>query len=132
MKKASRILLSSIFAGALLCSPGLAVEAFSQNGGYQGPSSGGFSGPGPKVMTIKEASKQADDTWVTLRGKIINNVGGDIYTFQDASGTGKVEIDNEVWAGQNITANDTVEILVEVEKDWGHIEFEAERIRIVK
>ncbi len=104
--------------------------AEAKSGGYSGPSAqgGSYTGPGPAVMTIKEAYNQADDTWLTLKGKLVNHVGGKVYTFQDASGTGKVKVDDDAWNGQSIGPNDVVELLVDVDKDWGSVELEVERI----
>ncbi len=107
---------------------GLAV-ADGNKGGFQGPSvTGGYTGPGPAVMGIMEAGKQADDTWVTLKGKILNRKGDDIYTFQDASGQGEVEIERKAWNGATVGPNDMVELLVKVDKDWGHVELEVKRV----
>ncbi len=103
-------------------------------GGYSGPTKamGGYSGPGPATVTIADAQNQADDTWVTLRGKIIQHDGDDMYTFQDASGQGKVEIDDKAWRGQHIDANTLVEMVAEIDKDWGRTEIEVKRIRKVQ
>ncbi len=126
--------LSFLMAMLLLSTFTFVSFAFAQKGGYSGPAAQGgtYTGPGPAVMTIKNAYNQADDTWVTLRGKLINRVGGEIFTFQDASGTGKVKIDDDAWLGQHIGPNDVVELLVEVEKEWGSVELEVERITKVQ
>ncbi len=106
------------------------MQAFAD---YAGPSvQGGFTGPGPVLMTAQEAAKQKDDTWVTLRGKILNHQGDDMYTFQDSSGQGLVEIDDDAWLGQTINPQDIVELVVEVDKDWGHVELDVKTIRLAK
>ncbi len=122
---------------ALLFASGNSFMAHADNSsasGFNGPSStrGGFSGPGPQIMTIKEASQQADDTWVTLKGNIIHHGGDEKYTFRDASGQGIVEIEDDAWAGQHIVPTDTVELITKVDKDWGHVELEVENIRKVQ
>ncbi len=135
MKKSLSILVATLMLGTFSLIPlGNSLNhvdhAEAKSGGYSGPTAkgGSYSGPGPAVMTIKDAYNQADDTWVTLQGKLINHVGGKVYTFQDASGTGKVKVDNDAWSGQNIGPNDVLELLVEVDKDWGNVELEVERI----
>ena len=81
---------------------------------------GGFSGPGPALVTVKQALEMPDDAKVTLKGKIVKSLGDDSYVFQDATGTIEVEIDHDVWRGQNITPEDVVVITGEMDKDWNH------------
>lgn len=95
-------------------------------GGYtQG---GGYTGPGPAISTVEQAKDMRDDTHVTLRGRIVQHLGGEHYLFRDETGTINVEIDNKRWQGQNVGPNDTVEIYGEVEKDWSELEIEVDRI----
>ena len=89
---------------------------------------GGFKGPGPAVVTVKEAQGMRDDAKVTLQGHIIQHLGGDKYMFKDATGTIRVEIDDDVWRGQTIAPDDLVEIHGEVDKDWNSVEIEVKRI----
>ena len=82
---------------------------------------GGFDGPsatGNMITTVQEALKKADDTQVTLKGKIINSLGDEKYTFKDATGEIIVEIDDEGWRGLKITPEDTVEIRGDVDKEF--------------
>lgn len=51
-----------------------------------------------------------DDTWVTLRGNIVERISDDLYVFKDASGTINVDIDHKRWNGVTVTPKDTVEI----------------------
>ncbi len=103
-----------------------------KKGGFSGPSNaGGFDGPGPKVVSIMNATKEADDTWITLKGKIIRHDGSDKYTFRDASGEGIIEIDDEAWNGVTVGPNDVVELVTKVDKDWGVTELEVKRINKV-
>lgn len=58
---------------ALVSMPVLAAG----QGGFTGPSTttttqaGGFTGPSGAVTTVANAKSLRDDTWVTLRGKIV-------------------------------------------------------------
>lgn len=117
----------------------LAISATSaiavNQGGFvdpNAPAAGGFVGPTGTVTTAEKAKTFADDTWVTLRGKIEQRIGGDHYIFRDASGTVNVEIDNKRWNGQTITPQDTVEIQGEVDKDWNSVEIDVKQINKVK
>lgn len=90
---------------------------------------GGFTGPGVAVTTVAEARSSRDDAHVRLRGRIQQHLGGDRYLFADASGSIPVDIDAELWQGQNVGAADTVEIDGEIDKDWNSVEVDVDRIR---
>lgn len=74
---------------ALVSMPVLAAE----QGGFSGPGAtqtsqtaaqkGGFIGPNGSVTTVENAKSLRDDTWVTLRGKIVERISDDLYKFQD-------------------------------------------------
>ena len=111
------------------------APAFAANqGGFSGPTStttsqtGGFVGPNGTVTTAANAKTMRDDTWVTLRGNIIERVSDDLYIFKDSSGTVNVDIDHKRWNGQTITPQDVVEIQGEVDKDWNSVEIDVKQI----
>ncbi len=62
------------------------------------------------VTTVANAKSLRDDTWVTLRGKIVERISDDLYKFQDASGVINVDIDHKRWNGVTVGPQDTVEI----------------------
>lgn len=115
---------------ALVSMPVLAAG----QGGFTGPSTtattqaGGFTGPSGAVTTVANAKSLRDDTWVTLRGKIVQRISDDLYKFQDASGTVNVDIDHKRWNGLTVTPQDTVEIQGEVDKDWNSVEIDVKQI----
>jgi uncharacterized protein (TIGR00156 family) len=113
---------------ALVSMPVLAAG----QGGFTGPSSttqgGGFTGPSGAVTTVANAKSLRDDTWVTLRGKIVERVSDDLYKFQDASGMVNVDIDHKRWNGVTVGPQDTVEIQGEVDKDWNSVEIDVKQI----
>lgn len=114
---------AAVIAVMALCSaPVMAAE----QGGFSGPSAtqsqaGGFQGPNGSVTTVESAKSLRDDTWVTLRGNIV----------EDASGTINVDIDHKRWNGVTVTPKDTVEIQGEVDKDWNSVEIDVKQIRKV-
>lgn len=119
---------------ALVSMPVLAAG----QGGFSGPGAaqtsqttvqkGGFVGPNGSVTTVENAKSLRDDTWVTLRGKIVERISDDLYQFQDASGTVNVDIDHKRWNGVTVTPKDTVEIQGEVDKDWNSVEIDVKQI----
>jgi uncharacterized protein (TIGR00156 family) len=79
-------------------------------------------------MTVKEALRMRDDAVVTLRGNIVQYLGKDMYVFKDSTGTINVDIDADVWRGQEVSPKDTVEITGEVDKDWLSLEIDVQRL----
>ncbi|AJR01967.1 MULTISPECIES: YgiW/YdeI family stress tolerance OB fold protein [Hafnia] len=120
------------------------APVLAQNGGFVDPNApatqttqttqaaGGFNGPSAGTMTVEKAKTMSDDTWVTLRGNIEQRIGGDHYTFRDASGTMNVDIDHKRWNGQTITPKDTVELQGKIDKDWNSVELDVKQITKVK
>jgi TIGR00156 family protein len=123
-------ILSLVLCAAFLVAGAAVADAKNKGGFTQAPteSRGGFQGPGRAPVTAREAATMRDDAPVVLRGNIVQHLGGDKYLFQDASGTIRVDIDDEEWRGQIITPEDIVEIRGEVDKDWNSVEVEVNRI----
>ena len=113
-----------------LCALGIlaGVAQAQQAGGFAGPTA--YSSP---PITVQQALNMADDSIVVLQGHIVNNLGDEKYTFQDATGIVVVEIDDEDWMGVTVTPADTVEILGEVDKEFiGRDKIDVKTIRVVK
>ena len=131
-------------AALLAILAGCSAPVLAQNGGFVDPNApatqttqttqaaGGFNGPSAGAMTVEKAKTMSDDTWVTLRGNIEQRIGGDHYTFRDASGTMNVDIDHKRWNGQTITPKDTVELQGKIDKDWNSVELDVKQITKVK
>ena len=111
-------------AAALVITAALAAFAT----GALAAQGGGFSGPGPDLVTVKQALEMRDDTRVTLKGSIVRSLGDEAYTFKDATGTIEVEIDNEIWRGLNVGPEDIVVISGEIDRDWNHISVDVSSI----
>lgn len=94
-----------------------------------GANRGGYTGPGPELVTVKQALDMWDDDWVTLKGRIVKSLGDDMYTFHDGSGSITVEIDDDVWQGLSVGPETVVVISGEIDKDWMHTEVEVSSIR---
>ncbi|WP_032940772.1 YgiW/YdeI family stress tolerance OB fold protein [Citrobacter youngae] len=123
--------LAAIVAVMALCS---APVLAAQQGGFSGPTtttqsqSGGFVGPNGSSTTVASAKSLRDDTWVTLRGNIVERISDDLYVFKDATGTVNVDIDHKRWNGVTVTPQDVVEIQGEVDKDWNSVEIDVKQI----
>lgn len=124
--------LAAMVAVMALCS---APVLAAQQGGFSGTTTtttqsqnGGFVGPNGSSTTVESAKSLRDDTWVTLRGNIVERISDDLYVFKDATGTVNVDIDHKRWNGVTVTPQDVVEIQGEVDKDWNSVEIDVKQI----
>ena len=69
------------------------------------------------TATVQQLSSLADDSRVTLEGKLLSRIDDDEYKFQDSTGTIKVEIENHVWNGLNVTPADKIRIQGKLDKE---------------
>ncbi|RYX97876.1 MAG: NirD/YgiW/YdeI family stress tolerance protein [Comamonadaceae bacterium] len=112
---------------------------------YTGPSTAGAGAPataaapysGPSsvpLMTVKQLLDTGkDNQHARLQGRIVSHDGGKNYTFADDSGKIPVEISAKRFpAGQTISAEQRVEILGEVDKDFRSMEFEVDQVRVIQ
>lgn len=83
------------------------------------------------AVSAAQVKKAADDSWVTLEGKLVKHLGGENYLLRDASGEVEVEIDGDVWRGQEVGPNDTIRLYGEVDHSWNRVEVEAQRLEKV-
>ena len=134
--KTSLVLITGLSTSLLL-----AGSAFAQqSGGFTGQKNTastpanqtqpGFHGPSQqKVTTVAAAKKLGDDSKVMLQGSIKQHKQGDIYVFEDATGTVDVDIDDDDWNGQSVAPGDKVEIRGEVDKGLRSFEIDVDSIR---
>lgn len=82
-------------------------------------------------VTIAQLKNLADDSWVTLEGKLAKHLGGEIYLLRDASGEVEVEIDQDVWRGTEVGPSDLIRIRGEVDHSWNKTEVDVNSLEIV-
>lgn len=70
------------------------------------------------TMTVAQAMQARDESQVRLSGKVLRALGDEKYEFADATGTMTVEIDDELWYGRALTANDVITITGEIDIDY--------------
>ncbi|TCP93380.1 uncharacterized protein (TIGR00156 family) [Cricetibacter osteomyelitidis] len=115
---------------ALFAISSSAMAGFNSN--EQNQTSGGFVAQ-PEKITVAQALKAKDDTYVTLDGVIIKQLKDDDYLFQDDTGSIKVEIDDDVWQGQNIGPHDKIRITGELDNDWNEkANIDVQRLQRIK
>ncbi len=87
------------------------------------PLYGQFAGPGSSVpvnVDVKSIlANPVDDTWVTLKGHILEKVGRKYYMFSDGTGQIRLDIDNKYFpAGVTITPKTLIQISGEVDVEY--------------
>ncbi|AWB35323.1 YgiW/YdeI family stress tolerance OB fold protein [Orrella marina] len=83
------------------------------------------------VQWVKDTGR--DDQKVLLRGRVVNRIGDDNYTFADESGELRVEIDDDVFGAQSVDENTLVEIWGEIDFDDGRLkEIEVKSLRVLR
>lgn len=91
-----------------------------------------YTGPAEQnVVTVIQLKDVADDSWATVEGKLVKHLGGENYLFRDASGEVEVEIDADVWRGQEVGPDDSVRLRGEVDHSWNKTELEVEQLEKV-
>jgi len=91
-----------------------------------------FKDPGASGMSsVAEAKKAKDETWHTLEGNIVKQLSSEHYTFRDATGEIDIEVDEDVWAGQEVTPETRVRITGEVDRDFRSVSFEVDTLERV-
>lgn len=133
MKKTTlaSILALGLLAGAApvlaqFTGPSSAPAAAGQAAVYTGPSS-------VPLITVKQLLETAsDDQHARVQGRIVSHDGGKNYTFADDSGRMPVEIAAKRFPpGQPVSAEQRVELVGEVDKDFRKMEFEVEQVRLL-
>lgn len=83
------------------------------------------------VSHVSAVQNMPEDATVYIQGYLIQNLGNEMYTFQDDSGTITVEIDEDLMAPSATSPNTLVWIAAEVNKDGDVTSLEAEEIQFL-
>jgi len=91
------------------------------------------AGPGQAItvnqsITVSEAMKFPNNSWVILTGNIANALRDEKYTFNDSSGDIIIEIEREVWRGLSVGVSDSVEISGVLKIKKGQISIDVKAI----
>lgn len=113
---------------SLLTATGLLFGAFAVANAGTMPSSTEAEKP---ISQVSDVSNMPDDTTVYIQGYLIQNLGNEMYMFQDSSGTIAIEIDDELLGSNAAQPNALVWIVAEVNKDGQVTSLEAEEIQFL-
>lgn len=127
--------LKYITLAFLICSS-VSSAAMAENGTSSTlTTAGGFTGPVHTISTVQsvmDAGLFSDDQPVALTGYITQSLGGELYQFQDETGTINVEIDDDEWRGQVVSPTTKVIIMGEIEKELTHTTVDVNSIRVAQ
>ncbi|MBR1840545.1 MAG: NirD/YgiW/YdeI family stress tolerance protein [Alphaproteobacteria bacterium] len=83
------------------------------------------------ISKVSSVQNMPDDSMVYLQGYITQNLGDEMYVFQDDSGTMNIEIDDDLMTGNTIAPTTVVWVAAEVNKDGDVTSLEAEEIQFM-
>ena len=83
------------------------------------------------ISQVSDVNNMPEDTTVYIQGYLIQNLGNEMYMFQDDSGTIAIEIDDDLLASNTVAPNALVWIVAEVNKDGQVTSLEAEEIQFL-
>jgi uncharacterized protein (TIGR00156 family) len=83
------------------------------------------------ISQVSDVQNMADDTTVYVQGYLIQNLGNEMYTFKDDSGTLTVEIDDDLMDANMYSPTTLVWIAAEVDKQGDVVALEAEEIQFM-
>ncbi|MDO5059117.1 MAG: NirD/YgiW/YdeI family stress tolerance protein [Neisseria sp.] len=89
------------------------------------------------VQSVKDAKTMFDGSRVTLEGYITGRAGTlnyEEYFFKDDSDMIKVEIDDDVWRGQQVNPQTKVRLVGEVDHNRfnGTVEIEVDQLTVIQ
>ncbi|MCD7099717.1 NirD/YgiW/YdeI family stress tolerance protein [Stenotrophomonas sp. MMGLT7] len=113
----------------------LALTTFAAMAALPGAALAQYTGPSSvQVVTVKQLLDTGkDEQQVVLRGRIVSHDGGDRYTFADATGRVRVEIDaHRLPQGRAFDDKAQVELVGEFDKGFRSAEVEVDEVRFLR
>ena len=83
------------------------------------------------LSKISAVQNMPDDSMVYIQGVITQNLGDEMYVFQDDTGAMNIEIDDDLMAGNTVSPTTVVWIAAEVNKEGDITSLEAEEIQFM-
>lgn len=122
----TRATMLALLLAAPMAHAQLAAKAADHPGVYIGPSSVELQ----STKQILEGGK--DNQKARLQGRIVSFDGDERYTFTDATGRMTVKISSGGFpSGRSVSAEQNVELVGEVDKDFRKVEFDVEQVRLM-
>ncbi len=76
-----------------------------------------FTGPGAtgREATVAQVAQARLGSYVTVTGNVVAHLREDYYTFRDATGDIRVEIEGSVWQNRKVGPETKVRLLAEID-----------------
>ena len=81
--------------------------------------------------TVARARDLPNNTWVTLTGKIIRNIGDSLYLFQDSTDEIRVAIAQKAWNGVSFNPEVKVRITGKVDLNFQGIQINVDQVELL-
>jgi uncharacterized protein (TIGR00156 family) len=80
-----------------------------------------FAGPSVagRASTVAQVNEARVGSYIVVTGRIVAHQRADYFTFRDATGEIRVEIENVVWQSRQIGPDTKVRLLAEVDRGVG-------------
>lgn len=110
--------------GTLLFASSVAMAGFQQSPAVS---------QGANVISVSKALSAKDKSVIVLEGNIQRQIDEDEFIFTDGTATIKVEIDEHVWRGVDVSSQDKIRLIGIVDKDIGrNAELEVTEVQKLK
>ena len=70
------------------------------------------------VISVEQAKKVSNDTWVVLEGFIVKRQESDKYVFEDVTGSIRIIVRNSSWQGIEVSPQTKIRISGQVDKPF--------------
>lgn len=94
---------------------------------FTGPS----ANPNAQTTTVAQVANARPGSYVTLTGNIVNHQREDYFTFRDATGDIRVEIDDEDFGGRKVAPETRVRLTGEIETGFRGRYIDVDTIEIL-
>lgn len=105
----------------------LLMTATAASAQFAGPT----SNPAARASTVAQVPNARAGSYVTLTGNIVAHQRDDYYTFRDATGEIRVEIEPEEFGGRKVTPETKVRITGEIERGFAGRYIEVDTLEIL-
>jgi len=126
--------MNKIFYGLTLalalCISGAAIAKHDGTNHKMGNSAYSQNTAPTSSSSVQAVLTMPDETVVMLKGNIAKKVGEETYVFTDGTGEVMVEIDSDVWNGQNVSPTDMVTIIGEIDQEGNATVVEVDELML--
>jgi len=91
----------------------------------------GFVDPTPNITPISKLKEVQDDHWIIIEGYIVKQLDKDTYLFRDRNHDVKIEIDEDVWQGRDVTPKTRIRLYGEMDQSDQDLLVDVKKIILI-